>query len=96
MNSDKTRMDPNSMTFLNKLSLNSNIFIAFISGRCVTDVKSIIGIDNCTYAGNHGMEIIFRNRERWDYELSEDIKDRFLHMIKALEDAKVSNKDPTR
>lgn len=58
----------------------------------MVDVKSTIGIRNCTYAGNHGMEIIFRNRERWDYVLSDYLKDQFLGMIKAIDEAKVSTK----
>jgi len=90
LHSDETNMDPYSMKFLNKLSLNSNIFIAFISGRGVDDVKSTIGIRNCTYAGNHGMEIIFRNRERWEYALTDYLKEQFLGMIEAMEEAKVA------
>lgn len=114
LHSDETRMDPYSVKFLNKLSLNSNIFIAFISGiiyylnnvinrtfpkvwsegRGVIDVKTTIGIRNCTYAGNHGMEIIFRNRERWDYELTDYMKEQFLGMVQAMKDAKVSKNIP--
>ncbi|XP_037039228.1 probable trehalose-phosphate phosphatase H [Bradysia coprophila] len=88
--SDETNMDPYSVKFLNKLSLNPNIFIAFISGRGVVDVKSTIGIRNCTYAGNHGMEIIFRNRERWEYVLSDHLKEQFLGMIKAMDEAQLT------
>lgn len=37
------------------------------------------------------MEIIFRDRERWDYVLSGHWKNQFLAMIKAMDEAKVSN-----
>lgn len=37
------------------------------------------------------MEIVFRNREKWDYELTDEMKRQFVGMVQAMEDAKVSN-----
>ena len=35
-----------------------DVFVAVISGRSVTNVKEMVGIEGITYAGNHGLEII--------------------------------------
>ena len=46
---------------LEKLARNPRIFIAIVSGRGVENVKKMVGIENITYAGNHGLEI-----HHWD------------------------------
>ncbi len=35
-----------------------DVYIAIVSGRSVENVKEMVGIDNLTYAGNHGLEIL--------------------------------------
>ena len=42
---------------LNKLSRLSRCRLAIISGRSLTDIKKMVGIDGITYAGNYGLEI---------------------------------------
>lgn len=42
---------------LKKISKHNNIKLAIISGRSLEEVKSLVGIKNCIYAGNHGLEI---------------------------------------
>jgi trehalose 6-phosphate synthase/phosphatase len=37
--------------------LNSRIPVAIISGRSLTDIKELVGIEGLIYAGNHGAEI---------------------------------------
>lgn len=34
-----------------------DVYIAIVSGRSVANVKQMVGIQNVTYAGNHGLEI---------------------------------------
>lgn len=41
-----------------RLSNLSDVYIAIISGRNVNNVKSMVGIEGITYAGNHGLEIL--------------------------------------
>ena len=41
-----------------RLSRLPDVFVAVISGRSVTNVKEMVGIEGITYAGNHGLEII--------------------------------------
>jgi len=42
---------------LNKLSRLSRFRLAIISGRSLTDIKKMVGLDGITYAGNNGLEI---------------------------------------
>jgi trehalose 6-phosphate synthase/phosphatase len=41
-----------------RLSNMPDVYIAIVSGRSVENVKEMVGIDNLTYAGNHGLEIL--------------------------------------
>ncbi|MEW6009377.1 MAG: trehalose-phosphatase [Candidatus Omnitrophota bacterium] len=42
---------------LEKFSGNSHCALAIISGRSLKDIKSIVGIKDIIYAGNHGLEV---------------------------------------
>jgi trehalose 6-phosphate phosphatase len=42
---------------LRKLSKNRRYTVGIISGRALTDLKSIVGLEGIIYAGNHGLEI---------------------------------------
>lgn len=46
---------------LNKLKDDPNFIVAVISGRSLTDVKSKVLLDGVCYAGNHGMEIDYKD-----------------------------------
>jgi trehalose-phosphatase len=42
---------------LRKLSKNRRYTVGIISGRALTDLKSVVGLEGIIYAGNHGLEI---------------------------------------
>jgi len=42
---------------LRRLTENERLKVFIVSGRTMEDVKSLVGIDNITYIGNHGFEI---------------------------------------
>lgn len=42
---------------LKRISRNNVFRLAIISGRSLDDIKMSIGLENITYAGNHGLEI---------------------------------------
>ncbi len=42
---------------LNRLSDNKRIHLFIISGRVMSDVKQLVGVDKIVYIGNHGLEI---------------------------------------
>jgi len=44
-------------SILKKLAESSQIKVAIVSGRKLSDVKKLVGLNNLLYAGNHGFEI---------------------------------------
>lgn len=66
MNAETERM-------IHRIIQNPNIYVAFISGRRVADLRERVGIDNVTYSGNHGMEIVFSNQTAYHYPISPEI-----------------------
>jgi trehalose 6-phosphate phosphatase len=42
---------------LKQLSCHSLFKLAIISGRSLTEIKTLVGLENIAYAGNHGLEI---------------------------------------
>lgn len=68
-----TTIDPDSERLLHSIAQNPKIFLAIISGRRSPDVKRRVGIENITYSGNHGLEIIFANQTNYQYPVSPEI-----------------------
>jgi trehalose-phosphatase len=42
---------------LKRISHHSLFKLAIISGRSLSEIKTLVGLENMTYAGNHGLEI---------------------------------------
>lgn len=72
-NSNLTTIRPEAKTALDQLAIKSNFFIGFISGRGMFDLKSRIGIDDVTYSGNHGLEILFPNNTAFYYPITPEM-----------------------
>lgn len=54
---DKASVPQEAKEALASLSRLDGLRIAIISGRSLTDIKTIIGLDGIIYVGNHGLEI---------------------------------------
>lgn len=80
-----SKTDPGSEEALNSLNKLPNVHVAIISGRAAEDAKDKLQIDNITYAGNHGLEIIFHDKSRYNYEVSEQTKANLEKMVTELE-----------
>lgn len=78
-------MEPESESALKKLSIQPNVFLAVISGRAADDVKGKVGMENITYAGNHGLEISYANGTKFQYEVSAELKTNFTKLVEELE-----------
>jgi trehalose 6-phosphate phosphatase len=50
-------LSPESREVLGQISRKDIFRLAIISGRSLHDIKMLIGLENITYAGNHGLEI---------------------------------------
>lgn len=80
-----SRTDPESEEALLALNKLPNVHVAIISGRAAEDAREKLRLDNITYAGNHGLEIIFHDKSRYDHSVSEQIKANFEKMVTELE-----------
>jgi trehalose-phosphatase len=53
---DQAMISTDIKTTLSELSKNKKNHIVVVSGRTLSDVKQRVGINNISYAGNHGLE----------------------------------------
>lgn len=72
-NPNLTDIKPESKNALDELVTRPNMMIAIISGRPVKNLKTKVEIDNATYAGNHGMEMLFPNQTEWKYPITAEM-----------------------
>jgi len=77
-------MEPESEAALKVLSKQENMYIAIISGRGAENVRDKVGLDNATYAGNHGLEILYANGTKFEYIVSAKLNNHFTEMVDEL------------
>lgn len=77
--------DHESEAALKNLATNPNTYIAIISGRSPDDAREKVKLDRITYAGNHGLEIIFWNRSRYHHEIDQETLQNYEKMVAKLE-----------
>lgn len=53
----KAILAPQIRETLQQLSGQSGLSVAFISGRCLDEVRDMVGVEGAYYAGNHGLDI---------------------------------------
>lgn len=68
-----TVIEPKSKQALEQLDTRLNMLLGIISGRPMYDVRKRVGIDNATYSGNHGMEIVFTNKTEFHYPITAEM-----------------------
>ncbi|KAF7384857.1 hypothetical protein HZH66_011943 [Vespula vulgaris] len=71
---------------LHRLSNMSDVYIAIISGRNVNNVKSMVGIDGITYAGNHGLEILHPDGSKFVHPMPIECEGKVANLMQALQD----------
>lgn len=81
---DQTQIPPKTYAILVRLVQHPKVFAAIISGRKLQNVKEKVGIDNMVYAGNHGLEILYNDGQRYDHEISNELKENFTKMYDEL------------
>lgn len=72
-NPNFTEIRPESKKALQQILTLPNLFLAIISGRTVPNVREKVGIENVTFSGNHGLEILFTNNTEYHYPISSEI-----------------------
>jgi len=50
-------LSPQAREILKQISRHSLFKLAIITGRSLREIKALVGLENVTYAGNHGLEI---------------------------------------
>jgi len=70
---------------LERLSRSWNVSLAIISGREVDNVRDKVNIPGVTYAGSHGLNIIFPDSTRYDHIVPENIITTSRQLVKTVE-----------
>lgn len=60
---DAATIRPDARAALSDLADRSNVDVAVVSGRALSDVTDRVGVDGLRYAGNHGLEIAADGRQ---------------------------------
>lgn len=88
---DLAKIPDDTKALLEKLSLNSKIFLAIISGRSAENVKDIVGLQNLVYAGNHGLEVIYPDGSKYNHDLPNNFKEKSKEVVAKLEKKLLTN-----
>ena len=83
---DLAIIPPETKKVLERLANNPDVFIAVISGRSVTNVKDMVGIDGITYAGNHGLEILHSDGTKFVHPMPAQNEGKMVDLLKKLQD----------
>ncbi|XP_059618854.1 uncharacterized protein LOC132263214 isoform X2 [Phlebotomus argentipes] len=79
-----TKIPQETEEHLRDLVNRKDVFVAVISGRGVDDVRTKVSIDNVTFAGNHGLEILYPDGSRFNYPIPEDLQANYTTMVNTL------------
>lgn len=71
---------------LQRLSNMSDVYIAIISGRNVNNVKSMVGIEGITYAGNHGLEILHPDGSKFVHPMPAELEGKVASLMQVLQE----------
>ncbi|KAF5287616.1 hypothetical protein FQA39_LY15819 [Lamprigera yunnana] len=68
-----------------RLSKIDRCHIAVISGRGVENVKKMVGVEGITYAGNHGLEILFPDGSKYSHHVPAEVYKGIEQLARTLE-----------
>uniref|UniRef100_A0A146MF01 Alpha,alpha-trehalose-phosphate synthase [UDP-forming] n=3 Tax=Lygus hesperus TaxID=30085 RepID=A0A146MF01_LYGHE len=83
---DLAIIPPQTKELLQRLANIPDVYIAIISGRGVNNVKEMVGVDNITYAGSHGLEIIHPDGSKFHYPMPPEYEQKANALLKELQD----------
>ncbi len=76
---------PQSKKSLEHLSNMADVHVAIISGRNLEDLQAKVGVDGLTYAGNHGLEIMHPDGQKYTHDIPQNYTDRLQNLKADLE-----------
>lgn len=62
-----------------------------VAGRGVNNVKSMVGIDNITYAGNHGLEIVHPDGTKFTHPMPTEFEGKISELVHRLQEVACSH-----
>ncbi|KAK4025983.1 Uncharacterized protein APZ42_022324 [Daphnia magna] len=71
---------------LQRLSNCPDVYISIISNRSVENVKKMVGIENITYAGKNGLEILHPDGTQFIYPLPVEYEDKVRSLLRQLQE----------
>nr|QSV39858.1 trehalose 6-phosphate synthase [Liposcelis entomophila] len=83
---DLAILPPETKNVLERLSNQSDVYIAIISGRNVDNVKKMVGIKGITYAGSHGLEILHPDGSKFVHPVPNELGDKVGKLLQTLQD----------
>ena len=83
---DLAIIPPEVKKVLERLANNPDVFIAIISGRSVDNVRNMVGIDDITYAGNHGLEILHPDGTKFVHPMPAQNQGKMEELLMKLQD----------
>lgn len=74
------------MKVIERLTNMSDVYVSIVSGRSVENVKNMVGINNITYAGNHGLEILHPDGTKFVHPMPISFEDKVRSLLKELQE----------
>merc|ERR1719154_130818 len=82
---DLTVLPPATREVLRRLADMPEGFVSVITGRCIPDIKAKVNIQNITYAGNHGLDIVHPDGTRFVPPLPEEVEEKASWLLQRLQ-----------
>jgi len=83
---DLAVLPPEAKRVLERLSHMPDVYIAVVSGRNVDNVKEMVGIEDITYAGNHGLEILHPDGTKFVHPMPLAYEEKVRTLLKQLQE----------
>lgn len=83
---DLAIMSEETIKVLQRLTRMPDVNIAIISGRTLDNVKTMVGIENVTYAGSHGIEILHPDGTNFVHPVPRQYEQKIVGLQKVLMD----------
>jgi len=82
---DFTILPQNTREVMERLAGMSNVFVSVITGRSIPDIRNKVGINNITYAGNHGIDIVHPDGSKFMIPMPPEIEDKAKWLLQKLQ-----------
>ncbi|KAF4532499.1 hypothetical protein B566_EDAN003075 [Ephemera danica] len=83
---DLAIMPAETKRVLERLANMTDVNIAVISGRSLGNVSRMVGIENITYAGSHGLEILHPDGTKFVHPVPQEYEEKLRQLLRSLQD----------